>query len=121
MRQRAAFMRTAMSKKNTLILDEPFGALDALTRSSMQEWLLDVWAKLEQTIILVTHDVEEAVLLSDRVYMMSSRPGEIRAELVIDLPRPRSYELLGDPKFVAIKLDILRRLRMTNDAVAGTT
>lgn len=121
MRQRAAFMRTAMSKKTTLILDEPFGALDALTRSSMQEWLLDVWAKLEQTIILVTHDVEEAVLLSDRVYMMSSRPGEIRAELVIDLPRPRSYELLGDPKFVAIKLDILRRLRMTKDATVATT
>ena len=120
MRQRAAFMRTAMFKKSTLVLDEPFGALDALTRSSMQEWLLDVWAKLGQTIILVTHDVEEAVLLSDRVYVMSSRPGEIKAELTIDLPRPRTYELVGDPAFVELKLDILRRLRAATPNLAAT-
>ena len=111
MRQRAAFMRTVMFNKSVLILDEPFGALDALTRASMQEWLLGLWAKLKLTILLVTHDVEEAVLLSDRVYVMSGRPGEIRAEVAVDLPRPRTYELAATPAFMERKLDILRTLR----------
>ena len=111
MRQRAAFMRTVMFNKSVLVLDEPFGALDALTRASMQEWLLGLWAKLKLTILLVTHDVEEAVLLSDRVYVMSGRPGEIRAEVAVDLPRPRTYELAATPAFMERKLDILRTLR----------
>ncbi len=111
MRQRAAFMRTVMFNKSVLILDEPFGALDALTRAAMQEWLLGLWAKLGHTILLVTHDVEEAVLLSDRVYVMSGRPGEIRAEIDVSLPRPRTYELAADPAFMERKLEILRTLR----------
>ena len=88
MRQRAAFLRTVLFRRDILLLDEPFGALDALTRTAMHEWLLEVWGKLGQTILFVTHDVEEAVLLSDRVYVMTARPGRIKAEVTIDLPVP---------------------------------
>ena len=75
MRQRAALLRTFLAGRDVLLLDEPFGALDALTREAMREWLLGVWEADRKTILLVTHDVEEAVFLSDRVYVMSGRPG----------------------------------------------
>src|SRR5581483_6571240 len=87
MRQRAALLRTFLAGREVLLLDEPFGALDALTREAMQEWLLGVWEADRKTILLVTHDVEEAVFLSDRVYVMSERPGRIEAELAVPLGR----------------------------------
>ncbi|MBO9384983.1 MAG: ABC transporter ATP-binding protein [Thermomicrobium sp.] len=100
MRQRAAFLRTLLTECPLMLLDEPFGALDALTRSSMQEWLLMLWEELDRTVILVTHDVEEAVLLSDRVVVLSQRPGTIVADIPVDLPRPRTYAIVTDQAFV---------------------
>jgi ABC-type nitrate/sulfonate/bicarbonate transport system ATPase subunit len=89
MRQRAALLRTFLCHQETVLLDEPFGALDALTRRTMRRWLVDVWARFRQAVILVTHDVDEAIYLSDRVYVFSERPGRILDEVPIDLPRPR--------------------------------
>ncbi|MFL5819256.1 MAG: ABC transporter ATP-binding protein [Solirubrobacteraceae bacterium] len=90
MRQRVAFLRTLLSGKPVLALDEPFAALDALTRAQMQTWLADALAREPRTVVLVTHDVEEAVVLGDRVVVMSPRPGSNVAELAVDLARPRS-------------------------------
>ncbi len=111
MRQRAAFLRTVLYHKDILLLDEPFGALDALTRGTMQEWLLDAWQKLGKTILFVTHDVEEAILLADRVYVMTARPGTVRAELTIALPRPRRYDDVTSPAFLEHKKTLLEALR----------
>ena len=89
MRQRAALLRTFLSGGEPVLLDEPFAALDALTREGMREWLLDIWESEGRTILFVTHDVEEAVFLSDRVLVMSPRPGRIELSVEVDLPRPR--------------------------------
>jgi ABC-type nitrate/sulfonate/bicarbonate transport system ATPase subunit len=90
MRQRVAFVRTLLSGKPVLCLDEPFGALDAITRQEMQEWLTGALMREPRTAVLVTHDVEEAIVLADRVAVLSPRPGRVVAELTVDLPRPRS-------------------------------
>jgi len=90
MRQRVAFLRTLLSGKPLLCLDEPFGALDAITREEMQSWLAGALLREPRSVVLVTHDVEEAVLLADRVAVLSARPGRVVAELTVDLPRPRS-------------------------------
>ncbi|MCH8226540.1 MAG: ABC transporter ATP-binding protein [Chloroflexi bacterium] len=111
MRQRAAFLRTMLLDQDVILLDEPFGALDALTRVQMQEWLLDLWASLGRTIILITHDVEEALLVSDRVYVLTARPGRITMVLDVDLPRPRSYEQVTQPEFGELKARLLAPLR----------
>lgn len=111
MRQRTAFLRTVLTDRSVMLLDEPFGALDALTRRSMQEWLLDVWSQLQRTVLLITHDVDEAIFLSDRVTVMSQRPGSLIAEHRIELPRPRSAEMITDPAFVEIKRDVMRDLQ----------
>lgn len=111
MRQRAAFLRTVLAECPLILLDEPFGSLDALTRASLQEWLLTLWEELERTVILVTHDVEEAVLLSDRVVVLSRRPGRVVSHIPVDLPRPRSYRLVTDARFVALKASVLETLR----------
>ena len=110
MRQRVAFMRTLLCDRPVLLLDEPFGALDALTRSVMQEWLLGVWERTRQTIVLITHDVEEAIFLADRVLMMTARPGRIRREVVVDLGRPRDHSVLTTHEFNVIKEEILEAL-----------
>ncbi|HEY0814043.1 MAG TPA: ABC transporter ATP-binding protein [Pseudonocardia sp.] len=89
MRQRAALLRTVVQDRPLLLLDEPFGALDSLTRSDMQAWLADVWARYGWTVLLVTHDIREAVYLSDRVVVLTPRPARVRAEVGIELPRPR--------------------------------
>jgi NitT/TauT family transport system ATP-binding protein len=97
MRQRVAFLRTLLAGKSVLALDEPFAALDALTRIQMQGWLDHVLADEPRTVVLVTHDVEEAIVLADRVVVMSARPGRAVAELAVELPRPRhraSHEVL---------------------------
>ena len=89
MRQRVAFLRTLLSGKPVLCLDEPFGALDAITRAEMQEWLAGALAREPRTVMLVTHDVEEAILLADRVLVLTPRPGRVRDELEVTVPRPR--------------------------------
>ncbi len=111
MRQRAAMIRTILSDKNLFLLDEPFGALDAQTRSLMQEWLLDIWTEFRKTIVFITHDIDEAIYLSDRVYIMSARPGRILSDLTIDLVRPRDADLRVDPSYIAIKAQILNVIR----------
>jgi NitT/TauT family transport system ATP-binding protein len=100
MRQRVAFLRTLMAGKPVLCLDEPFGALDAITRQEMQGWLDRVLAREPRTVVLVTHDVEEAVLLADRVAVLSPRPGRVIAELTVALPRPRSRT---DPAVIELR------------------
>lgn len=117
MRQRAAFLRTVLTDRTVLLLDEPFGALDALTRRSMQEWLLDLWDELGRTILMVTHDVEEALLLSDRVAVMTARPGRIKLVEPVELPRPRHADMIGDPALVRQKAHLLAALK---DEVALT-
>jgi NitT/TauT family transport system ATP-binding protein len=89
MRQRVAFLRTLLSGKPVLCLDEPFGALDAITRAEMHEWLVRAFAREPRTIVLVTHDVEEAVLLADRIAVLSPRPGRVVGQIEVDAPRPR--------------------------------
>lgn len=107
MRQRAALVRTLMLKKDILLLDEPFGALDAMTRAVMQAILLDIWEQWGQTILLITHDVEEALLCSDRIYVLTSRPATVKEELVVALPRPRS---ITNVAFIQLKRHLLASL-----------
>jgi ABC-type nitrate/sulfonate/bicarbonate transport system ATPase subunit len=113
MRQRAAFLRTVLLDHDVLLLDEPFGALDALTRVQMQEWLLELWESLHKTIVLITHDVDEAILLSDRVYVLTARPGKVTMVLEVDLPRPRDYGQVTGPDFASLKARLLEPLRNT--------
>ncbi|SFZ86748.1 ABC-type nitrate/sulfonate/bicarbonate transport system, ATPase component [Devosia enhydra] len=106
MRQRAALMRTIVQDKPMLLLDEPFGALDALTRVGMQRWLETMWGRHAWTALLITHDVREAVLLSDRIYVLSARPARIVHQIDIDLPRPRAV----GPDVAAIEARLLDHL-----------
>jgi len=110
MRQRAALLRTFLAGRDLILLDEPFGALDALTRRSMQAWLLRIWQEDRKTILFVTHDVEEAVYLSDRVYVMSGRPGRMVDCVAVGLPRPRGLETTLSSEFVATKRRLLEPL-----------
>jgi ABC-type nitrate/sulfonate/bicarbonate transport system ATPase subunit len=107
MRQRVAFLRTLLAGKPVLCLDEPFGALDALTRREMQQWLAAALEREARTVLLVTHDVEEAVLLADRIVVLSPRPGRVVAELDVDRPRPRSAT---DPALIALRERALEAL-----------
>lgn len=112
MRQRVAIARALVYKPKMLLMDEPFGALDAQTRLLMQELLLQVWEAERTTVLFVTHDVEEAILLSDRVYVMTARPGRIKEQVVIDLPRPRSLlETEADVRFARLRKHILTLIR----------
>ncbi len=110
MRQRAALLRTFLCQKDVMLLDEPFGALDAITRNSLQRWLLQVWQRFRHTILFITHDVEEAVFLSDYVHVLTPRPGRVRFELGIPLPRPRAREVVFTPEFAALKQQLLDAL-----------
>jgi ABC-type nitrate/sulfonate/bicarbonate transport system ATPase subunit len=103
MRQRVALMRTLLYAKDVLLLDEPFGALDSQTRFIMQKWLLDVWQENRRSVLFITHDVDEAIFLSDRVFVMSRRPGSLKEEFIIPLPRPRTLDMLTVPDFTATK------------------
>ncbi len=102
MAQRVAIGRALIHYPEVLLMDEPFGSLDALTREQMSEELLRIWAKHHKTMLMVTHSIPEAVLLADRVLVMSPRPGQLVADVAIPLPRPRSLDLLHRPDFVAL-------------------
>jgi NitT/TauT family transport system ATP-binding protein len=108
MRQRVAFLRTLLAGKPVLCLDEPFGALDAITRGEMQEWLSGTLSREPRTVVLVTHDVEEAVLLADRIVVLSPRPGRAIAELAVDIARPRART---DAQVLSLREAALRALR----------
>ena len=111
MRQRAALLRTVVGGRDVLLLDEPFGALDALTRTGMQEWLDGMRERYGWTTLLITHDVREAAYLSDRVVVLSPRPARIVREIAVDLPRPRTADVLTDPRLAAVEADLLETLR----------
>ena len=110
MRQRVAFLRTMLADKEILLLDEPFGSLDAYTKSEMHEWLMSVWTKYRSMILFITHDIEEALLLSDRVYVFSSQPAQVQLTLNVELSRPRSREILVSPEFNQLKKQLLQAL-----------
>jgi NitT/TauT family transport system ATP-binding protein len=111
MRQRVAFLRTLMAGKEVLLLDEPFGALDSITRAQMQEWLMAALAEEPRTVILVTHDVEEALLLSDRVVVLSPRPGRLVDSIDVDVPRQgHRREIVTTPRFVTLRERALEAL-----------
>ena len=111
MRQRAALLRTVVQDRPILLLDEPFGALDALTRMEMQEWLAAMSSEFGWTVLLVTHDVREAVMLSDRVVVLTPRPASVAATVEVPLPRPRRLDAFADPAFVEVEKAVLHALR----------
>jgi ABC-type nitrate/sulfonate/bicarbonate transport system ATPase subunit len=110
MRQRAALLRTLLFDTDVILLDEPFGALDAQTKLQMQEWLMQLWSDFKKTVVFVTHDVDEAIYLSDEIHVMGTRPGRILETISVELPRPRARTSTLTPDFIAIKercLDLL--------------
>jgi len=110
MRQRAALLRTMMVDSNLMLLDEPFAALDALTRESLQDWLLKIWSGYPQSVLFVTHSIDEAIYLSDRIYVITERPGQIRLEQKISLPKPRTRNMVTAPEFSLYKKILLEAL-----------
>ncbi|WP_374651224.1 ABC transporter ATP-binding protein [Dongia sp.] len=119
MKQRVAIARALSYRPNMLLMDEPFGALDALTRHHMQELLARIWEQHRLTVLFVTHDVEEAVYMSDRVAVMSNRPGRIKRIVPIDLPRPRTYEMMGSAGFTRLQREVLAEIRAESIAIAA--
>lgn len=110
MRQRAALLRTLLYDRDILLLDEPFGALDAQTRLDMQNWLLKIWQDVRKTVLFVTHDIDEAIYLSDDVFVFSQRPGYVKACLPVTLPRPRSQQTMTSPEFMKLKRQLMEML-----------
>lgn len=107
MRQRAALLRTYMFSRDIMLLDEPFGGLDAITRSRMHNWLLAILENLNTSILFITHDIEEAIFLSDRIYILSERPARIKEVITVNLPKPRKREMITSESFNNIKRHIL--------------
>jgi NitT/TauT family transport system ATP-binding protein len=120
MQQRVNLARVLVNRPTVMMLDEPFAALDAQTRLQMQEMLLELWNGLKMTIVFVTHDVDEAVLLSDRVLVMSRRPGRIRADFEVPLARPRTADQLTSAEFNRLKKYCLELLRQESGTDEGT-
>ena len=111
MRQRVQIARVLVANADVILMDEPFGSLDAQTRIIMHEVLLQLWAEYQPTIFFITHDVEEALILGDHVYVMSRRPGRLKAKIDVPFSRPRGYQLIGDPKFASLRSQIVDMLR----------
>lgn len=110
MRQRVALLRTVLFHRDFLLLDEPFGALDALTRLSLQTWLLDLWQSFHSSVLFITHDIREAILLSDRIYVLSARPARVLRIVDVDLPRPRRQEHLAVELAVRLEQELIELL-----------
>jgi NitT/TauT family transport system ATP-binding protein len=111
MQQRVALARALANDPPLLLMDEPFGALDAQTRAEMQELLLRIWSGLGKTVIFVTHDIDEAIFLGDRIIVLTARPGQVKAEIPVRLPRPRSYDIVTSQTYVEIKRKVLELIR----------
>ncbi|WHY21728.1 ABC transporter ATP-binding protein [Paenibacillus sp. G2S3] len=116
MKQRVAFLRTLVAGAGgrLILLDEPFGALDAMTKREMHRWLLELWDELSQTVMLITHDLEEALLLSDRIYLLSGGVHSELQEIIVDLPRPRHYKMNYELRFIALREELERRMYATH-------
>lgn len=110
MRQRAALLRTYMFSRDVALLDEPFSALDTLTKSEMHRWYLDVMDKIHLSTLFITHDIDEAILLSDRIYLLTGKPGRVTEEIIIKEPKPRKREFNLTEEFLGYKRRILERL-----------
>lgn len=113
MRSRAALLRTLLLENELLLLDEPFSALDEITRMQMQQWLLGIWERFKSMVLFVTHSVDEAIYLSDRIYLFSARPARVVAEFTIDLQRPRAAEVMVTEEFMQYKHEIMQELAKT--------
>ncbi|MFZ5824808.1 MAG: ABC transporter ATP-binding protein [Bacillota bacterium] len=111
MRQRVALARVLVADPQVLLMDEPFGALDAQTRTIMQELLQTIWERDHKTVLFITHDIEEAIFLADRVVVMTARPGRIKREVKVSLPRPRTLDMITWPEFVELKRELLQLIR----------
>ena len=110
MRQRTAFLRTILPRRELLLLDEPFGALDALTRADLQAWLAAIWEGERSSVLMVTHDVEEAVFLADRIVVLTPRPGRVALQLQVSLSRPRTRAMITSAEFIRDRATLLRAL-----------
>lgn len=105
MKQRANFLKTYLTSEDIMLLDEPFGALDSITRSKMQKWLLDLKKSINSTILLITHDIEEAIILCDKIYIISDKPAKIKKEIIVDFVKDEN--LVTSEKFIKIKKEII--------------
>ena len=112
MRQRAAFLRTYLASDTVALLDEPFSALDTITKSAVHQWYLDIMEKIKLSSLIVTHDIDEAILLSDRIYILSGKPGRISDEIIVDLPKPRNNSLTMSEEFLTYKRKIVEKIAM---------
>jgi NitT/TauT family transport system ATP-binding protein len=119
MKQRVGIVRALATSPQVLLMDEPFGALDSQTRVVMQEILTNMWQRLRISVLFITHDIDEAVFLSDRIYVMTARPGRIKAELAVPLPRPRTPEMTATPEFAAMVRQIKGLIREESIAAMG--
>lgn len=110
MRQRAAFLRTYLGSDGVALLDEPFSALDTITKTAVHQWYLDIMKEIKLSSLIVTHDIDEAILLSDRIYILSGKPGKITDEIKVDLPKSRNNSLLMSDEFLTIKRKIVEKI-----------
>ncbi len=110
MKQRAAFLRTYLASDGVALLDEPFSALDTITKTAVHQWYLDIMKEIKLSSVIVTHDIDEAILLSDRVYILSGKPGKITDEIIINLPKPRNNSLVTKEEFLTYKRKIVEKI-----------
>ena len=110
MKQRAAFLRTYLSGNGVALLDEPFSALDTITKTAVHQWYLDIMREIKLSSLIVTHDIDEAILLSDRIYILSGKPGKITDEIIIDLPKPRNNSMAMTQEFLAYKKQVVEKI-----------
>jgi ABC-type nitrate/sulfonate/bicarbonate transport system ATPase subunit len=110
MRQRVALLRTLLTHRQVMLLDEPFGSLDAQTRVMMQEFVMGLWGSLDRTILFITHDVEESIILGDEIYVMTARPMQVKTRIHVNLPRPRSYDVTLSPEFFKLKAQVMNMI-----------
>lgn len=120
MKQRVGIVRALATSPQVLLMDEPFGALDAQTRTVMQEILTNMWQQFRISVLFVTHDIEESIFLSDRIYVMTARPGRIKAEIVVPLPRPRTPEMTYTPAFIELVQQLKALIREESLAAMGS-